>query len=43
MCCSCAMTLSRVTPPADEEGADVEGAEEVGGVIVSVRGRFSRS
>ena len=35
-----AMTTSRVTPPADEEGADVEGAEEVGGAIVSICGRF---
>ena len=42
MRCSCAMTPSRVTPPVDEEGVDVEGAEEAGGVIVSIRGRFSR-
>ena len=37
------MTASRVTPLVDEEGADVEGAEEAGGVAVSVRGRFGRS
>ena len=37
------MTTSRVTPPADEEGADVEGAEEAGGVAVSIHGNFSRS
>jgi len=37
---NCAMTASRVTPPTDEKGADVEGAEEVGGVVVSVCGRF---
>ena len=40
MRCNCAMTASRVTPPADEEGADVEEAEEVGEVAVSVHGRF---
>ena len=43
MRCSCAMTASRVTPPVDEKGADVEGAEEAGGVAVSVCGRFGRS
>ena len=43
MDCSCAMIASRVTPPVDEEGADVEEAEEAGRVTVSVRGRFSRS
>ena len=37
------MTALKVTPPADEEGADVEGAEEAGGVAVSVRGCFGRS
>ena len=40
---SCTMTALRVTPPTDEEGAYVEGAEEAGGVIVSVRGRFGQS
>ena len=39
----CAMTASRVTPPADEEGADVDGVEEAKGVTVSVRGYFGRS
>jgi len=34
---------SRVTPPAEEKGAEVDGAEEVGGVIVSVRGDFGQS
>ena len=36
------MTASRVTPPTDE-GVDVDGMEEVGGVTVSVRGRFGQS
>ena len=43
MRCSCAMTPSRVTPRADEEGADVEGVKEAGGVIVSIHGHFGRS
>ena len=30
------MTASKVTPPAEEEGKDVDGAEDVGGVTVSV-------
>ena len=34
---------SRVTPPTEEEGADVDGVEEARGVAVSVRGRFGRS
>ena len=38
MCCSCAMTASRVTPPTDEEGANVEGAEEAGGAAIYVCG-----
>ena len=37
------MTASRVTPLADEEGADVEGAEEAEGAVVSIRGYFDRS
>ena len=37
---SCSMTASRVTPPVDEEGPDVEGAEEAGGVAVSVHDHF---
>ena len=43
MRCSYAMTTSRVTPPSDEEGADVEEAEEAGGVVVFVCGLFGRS
>ena len=31
-----AMTASKVTPPAEEEGADVEEAEEVGGATACV-------
>jgi len=31
------MTASRVTPPTNEEGVDVDGAEEAGGVTVSIR------
>ena len=40
---------SRVTPAAEEEGVEVEGAQEEGGTtdvvgsIVSTRGRFSQS
>ena len=30
------MIASRVIPPTEEEGADVEGAEEVGGAAVYV-------
>ena len=37
------MTALRVTPPVDEEGADVEGAEEAGGVAIFVLGRFGRN
>ena len=38
MCTSYAMIASRVTPPAKDEGAKVEGVEEAGGVTVLVRG-----
>ena len=31
------MIASKVTPPVEEEGAEVEGAEEVGGVAVPDR------
>ena len=34
---------SRVTLPAEDEGANVDGAEEARGVAVSVWGRFDRS
>ena len=37
---SYAMMALRVTPPAEEEGAEVDGVEEAGGVAISVRGRF---
>ena len=37
------MTTLRVTPPAEEERVDVEGAKEAGGVVISVCGRFSQS
>jgi len=36
------MMASRVTP-LTEEGVKVDGAEEVRGVAISIRGRFSRS
>ena len=41
MHCSCAMTALKVTPPADEEGVDVEGAEKTGRVVVFVGDRKS--
>ena len=37
------MIASRVTPPAEEEGAEVDGAEEVGGAAVCVWGRCDLS
>ena len=37
------MTASRVTPPANEEGVDVDGPEEAEGVTISIRGHFGRS
>ena len=37
------MMVASVTPPLEEEGAEVDEAEEAGGVIVSVRGCFGRS
>ena len=37
------MTASRVTPSTEEEGADVDGVEEAGGVAISVCGHFGRS
>ena len=30
------MMASRVTPPAEEEGAEVDGAEEAGGATIPV-------
>ena len=43
MCTSYAMMASRVTPPAEEEGAEVDRAEETGGVVITVRSYFSQS
>ena len=43
MHCSYAMTSSKIMPPVDEEGKDVEGAKEAGGVAVYIHGNFSRS
>ena len=40
---SCAMMVSRVTPPAEEEGEEVDGVVEVGGVVVSIQGRLGLS
>ena len=37
------MTTLSVTPPAEEEEAEVDGAEEVRGVAVSVPSRFGQS
>ena len=37
------MTASRVTPPVEEKGTEIEGAKEAGEVVVSVRGCFSQS
>ena len=38
---SCAMMALKVTPLAEEEGAEVDGAEEARGVAVSVHGCLS--
>ena len=43
MCTSCAMMASRVTPPAEEDGVEVDRAEDAEKVAVSIRGRFDRS
>ena len=37
------MMALRVTPPAEEEGAEVDGVEEAGGVAILVHGHFGRS
>ena len=37
------MMAMRVTPPAKEEGAEVDGAEEAGRVAIPIRGNFCRS
>ena len=38
MCTSYALMASSVTPPAEEEGVEVDGVVEVGGATVSVQG-----
>ena len=43
MSTSCAMMASRVTPPTEEEGAEMDGVEDVERVTVLVRGRFGQS
>ena len=40
---SCAMMASNVTPLAEDEGVEVDGVVEAGGVTVSVWGRLSLS
>ena len=40
---SCAMMASRVTPPAEDKGVEVEGVEEARGVTISVRGHLGHS
>ena len=40
---NCAMMATNVTPPAEDEGAKVDGAVEDEGVTVSVRGLLSLS
>ena len=37
---SCAMMASRVIPLVKDEGAEVDGVDEAGGVTVSVRGHL---
>ena len=43
MCTSCAMMASSVIPPAEDEGAKVDGAIEAGGAAVSIHGRLGQS
>ena len=40
---SYAMMASSVTPPTEDEGAEVDGEVEARGVVVSVRGRLDLS
>ena len=40
---SCAMMASSITPPAEDEGAEVDGVVEAGGVVISIWGRLSLS
>ena len=37
------MMALRVTPPAEDERAKVDGAVEAGGVVVSIQGRLGLS
>ena len=43
MCTSYAIMASSVTPPVEDEEAEVDGAVEAGGVVVSVRGHLGLS
>ena len=43
MCTSYAMMALRVTPLAEDEGVEVDGVVEAGGVTISVRGHLSLS
>ena len=40
---TCAMMASSITPPAEDEGAEVDGAVEAGGDAVCVWGRHGLS
>ena len=40
---SCAMMVTSVTLPLEEEGAEVDGAEEAKGVAILVYGHFGKS
>ena len=40
---SCAMMASRATLATEDKGEEVEGAEEVGGVAISICGRLGQS
>ena len=43
MCTSYAMMAFRVIPPIEDEEAEVDGAEEAGGAVVSIRGSLGLS
>ena len=40
MCTSCAMIALSITLPAEDEGAEVDGAVEAGEVAISVQGHL---
>ena len=40
---TCAIMDSRVTPPVEDEGAEVDGAIEARGVTISIQGRLGLS